>query len=67
MGQVQGPCAVTDPGFPGGGGDVDLVGVSRDGYISKILYVETKESEPLGDLYCLCLVFHKHVTLGTCS
>ena len=41
---------VTDPGFPVGGrgprrgGGVD----SRGGYVSKILYVETKESRPLG-------------------
>ena len=36
--------AVADPGFPVGGGAVDY----RGGYISKILYVETKESWPLG-------------------
>ena len=42
--------SVADPGFPVGGtwtskgGDVD----SRGGYVSKILYVETKESGPLG-------------------
>ena len=38
-----------DPGFPVGG--VDLVGGSvdsRGGYVSKILYVKTKESGPLG-------------------
>ena len=36
---------VADPGFPaGGGGCVD----SRSGYVSKILYVKTKESGPLG-------------------
>ena len=35
--------AVADPGFPVGG-DVD----SRGGYVLKILYVETKESGPLG-------------------
>ena len=32
-------------------GGVDLVGAgvdSRDGYVSKILYVKTKESGPLG-------------------
>ena len=41
---------VADPGFPVGGG-VDLVvgGVnSRDSYVSKILYVKTKELRPLG-------------------
>ena len=41
--------SVADPGFPVGGtwtsqGDVD----SRSGYVSKILYVKTKESGPLG-------------------
>ena len=35
--------AVADPGFLTGG-----VANSRGGYVSKILYVETKESEPLG-------------------
>ena len=35
--------AVADPGFPVGG-DVE----SRGGYVSKILYVKTKESGPLG-------------------
>ena len=41
---------VADPGFPIGGG-MDLVGGgvdSRGGYISKILYVKTKELGPLG-------------------
>ena len=41
---------MADPGFPVGGG-VDLVagGVdSRGGYVSKILYVKTKELGPLG-------------------
>ena len=41
---------MADPGFPVGG-DVDLVGGgvdSQDGYVSKNLYVETKESGPLG-------------------
>ena len=33
---------VADPGFPVGGVD------SRGGYVSKILYVKTKESGPLG-------------------
>ena len=39
---------VADPGFPVGA--VDLVGGvdSRGGYVSKILYVETKKSGPLG-------------------
>ena len=40
---------VADPGFPVGG--VDFVGGgvdSRGGYISKNLYVKTKESGPLG-------------------
>ena len=42
--------SVADPGFPVGGhgprrdGGVD----SRGGYVSKILYVEMKESGPLG-------------------
>ena len=38
--------SVADPRFPvgGGGGRVD----SRGGYFSKILYVEMKESGPLG-------------------
>ena len=36
--------AVADPGFPVGGGGVD----SRGSYVSKILYVKTKESGPLG-------------------
>ena len=42
--------AVADPGFPVGG--VDLVGGgvnSRGSYVSKILYVKTKESRPLGE------------------
>ena len=41
---------MADPGFPVGGG-VDLVGGgvdSRGGYVSKILYVKTKELGPLG-------------------
>ena len=41
--------AVANPGFPLGG--VDLVGGgidSRGSYISKIVYVEMKESGPLG-------------------
>ena len=43
------PLPVADPGFPVGGrgprrGAVD----SRGGYVSKILYVKTKESGPLG-------------------
>ena len=41
---------MADPGFPVGGG-VDLVrgGVdSRGGYVSKILYVKTKELGPWG-------------------
>ena len=40
---------MADPGFPVGG--VDLVGGgadSRGSYISKILYVKTKELGPLG-------------------
>ena len=42
--------SVTDPGFPVGGGRRPRRGCgdSRGGYILKILYVETKESEPLG-------------------
>ena len=41
--------AVADPGFPVGGA-VDLIGgvESRGGYVSKILYVEMKESGPWG-------------------
>ena len=47
---VDGPCilglqntsAVADPGFPVGGAN------SRGGYVSKNLYVKTKESGPLG-------------------
>ena len=41
---------VADPGFPVAGG-VDLVGGERGprgGYVSKILYVKTKESGPVG-------------------
>ena len=38
---------MADPGFPVG--DVGLVGVDSQGsYISKILYVKTKEFGPLG-------------------
>ena len=40
---IYSPTAVADPGFPMGGA-VD----SRGGYVSKILYVEMKESGPLG-------------------
>ena len=36
--------SMADPGFPVGGGSVD----SRGGYVSKIFYVKTKESGPLG-------------------
>ena len=45
--------SVADPGFPVGGA-VDLIGVidSRCGYISKILYVKTKESGPFGGAAC---------------
>ena len=43
--------SVADPGFPVGG-SVDLVGGggldSQGGYVSKIPYVKTKESGPLG-------------------
>ena len=44
---------VADPGFPVRGG-VDLVGGgvdSRGGYVSKILYVKTKELGPLGGVH----------------
>ena len=42
-------CAVADPGFPAGGRGPRKGGMdSRSGYVSKILYVETKESGPLG-------------------
>ena len=45
--------SVVDQGFPLGGcgshrGDVD----SRGSYILQILYVEMKESEPLGGMHC---------------
>ena len=43
--------AVADPGFPVGGGGVDLVRGAvdpRGGYVSKILHVKTKESGPVG-------------------
>ena len=42
---------MADPGFPVGGGGVDLVGGgvdSRGSYVSKILYVKMKELGPLG-------------------
>ena len=41
---------VADPGFPVGGGRGPRRGSmdSQGGYISKILYVKTKESGPLG-------------------
>ena len=40
---------MADPGFPVGVFDLVAGGVdSRGGYISKILYVEMKESGPLG-------------------
>ena len=40
---------MADPGFPVGGGRGPRRGVDpRGGYVSKILYVETKESGPLG-------------------
>ena len=40
---------MADPGFPVGGRGPRMGGVdSRGGYVSKILYVETKESGPLG-------------------
>ena len=41
---------MADPGFPVGG--VELMGGmdSRGDYVSKILYVEMKESRPLGDV-----------------
>ena len=43
---------MTDRGFPVGRGGTNLVGGgadSRDGYVSKILGVKTKESGPLGE------------------
>ena len=46
---------VADPGFPVGG--VDLIGGGADsqgGYILKILYVEMKESGPLGGVCQAC-------------
>ena len=42
---------VADPGFPVGGGGVDLVWGAvdpRGGYVSKILHVKMKESGPVG-------------------
>ena len=39
---------VADPGFPVEGVDLVEGADSRDGYVSKILYVETKEFGPLG-------------------
>ena len=42
---------MADPGFPVGGGGVDLVGGAVDpwgGYILKILHVKMKESWPVG-------------------
>ena len=42
---------MADPGFPVGGGGVDLVRGAvdpRSGYVSKILHVKTKESGPVG-------------------
>ena len=42
-------CAVADPGFPVGGRGPRRGGVDpRGGYITKILYVKTKESGPVG-------------------
>ena len=38
---------MVDPGFPIGSVDI-MGGDSQGGYVSKILYVETKESGPLG-------------------
>ena len=47
--QLTGRDTVADPGFPVGGVDLVREGVdSRGGYVSKILYVKTKESRPLG-------------------
>ena len=41
---------LSDPGFPIGGVDLVRGGVdSRGSYVLKILYVETKESGPLGE------------------
>ena len=46
------PQPVTDPGFPMGGRGPRRGGVDfRGGYVSKILYVETKESGPLGGVH----------------
>ena len=45
--------AVADPGFPVGGLEPRKGGMdSRGGYVSKILYVKTKESGPLGGGAC---------------
>ena len=44
-----GPISAVDPGFPVGGCQPRRGGTnSRGGYVSKILYVKTKESGPLG-------------------
>ena len=61
-----GICQWRKPGFPVGGGRNLVGGVdSRGGYVSKILYVETKESGPRGggapgtpprsDNVCVCV------------
>ena len=64
--------AVVDPGFPIGGhqprrGDADSLG----SYVSKILYVETKESGPIGgtpprstNAICVPLVKLIYITRG---
>ena len=57
---------MADPGFPVGRG-INLIGGidSRGGYVSKILYVETKESVPLGIRQCTsCLKSQKTVVVS---
>ena len=68
---ICGLVAVADPGFPVGGDNLVGSVYYRGGYVSKILYVETKESGPLRGGGCAghvpldppmcCLVFLKTV------
>ena len=45
---------VADPGFPVGGRRLEGDANSQGGYISKILYVEMKESGPIGGRVPAC-------------